>query len=248
MFEPASPDDRGLDCAIQKEEAAAPKAPHRPTESTYQAFQAAYDHFNRELFGGLLPCCLITLQRRGRRTLGYYWAERFGEIGGSDRTAELAMNPQHFLRRPMRETLSTFVHEMTHGWQQHHGKPGRRGYHNKEWAAKMKEVGLYPSSTGKSGGKEVGQQMSHYIIEGGAFAVAFDALASDGFRLAWGELTDRIGGDGDEGDEGEDDDDRSNRIKYTCPVCDDVNVWGRPNLNLICGSCKVALQSPPRNR
>ena len=134
-----SPDDRGLDCAIQKEEAAAPKAPHRPTESTYQAFQAAYDHFNRELFGGLLPCCLITLQRRGRRTLGYYWAERFGEIGGSDRTDELAMNPQHFLRRPMRETLSTFVHEMTHGWQQHHGKPGRGGYHNKEWAAKMKE-------------------------------------------------------------------------------------------------------------
>ena len=113
LLEPASPDDRGLDCAIH--EAAAPKAPHRPTESTYQAFQAAYDHFNRELFGGSLPCCLITLQRRGRRTLGYYWAERFGEIGGSDRTAELAINPQYFLHRPMRETLSTFVHEMTAG-------------------------------------------------------------------------------------------------------------------------------------
>lgn len=182
--------DPGLHCTIHKEEPTAPKPQHRPTEATYQAFQAAYDHFNRELFGGLLRCCLITLQRRGRRTLGYYWAERFGEIGGSDRTDEIAMNPQHFLHRPMRETLSTLVHEMVHLWQQHHGKPGRGAYHNTEWAAKMKEVGLHPSNTGQPGGKEVGQQMSHYIVEGDAFAVAFEALASDGFRLAWGE-TDR---------------------------------------------------------
>lgn len=182
--------DPGLHCTIHKEEPTAPKPQHRPTEATYQAFQAAYDHFNRELFGGLLRCCLITLQRRGRRTLGYYWAERFGEIGGSDRTDEIAMNPQHFLHRPMRETLSTLVHEMVHLWQQHHGKPGRGAYHNTEWAAKMKEVGLHPSNTGQPGGKEVGQQISHYIVEGDAFAVAFEALASDGFRLAWGE-TDR---------------------------------------------------------
>lgn len=30
--------------------------------------------------------------------------------------------------------------------------------------------------------------------------------------------------------------DRTNRWKYTCPKCD-ANVWGKPNLNLICGSC-----------
>ena len=217
-----------------------PKAPHRPTETTYQAFQAAYDHFNRELFGGSLPSCLITLQRRDKRTHGYFWADRFGEIGGRDRTDEIAMNPQHFLRQPMRETLGTLVHEMVHLWHQHEGKPGRRGYHNKEWAAKMKAVGLYPSSTGKPDGKEVGQHMSHYIVEGGPFAVAFDALASDGFRLAWGELAVHLleGENGDDEGGGEDKN-RSNRVKYTCPGCD-VNAWGKPDLRLICGKCEVA--------
>ena len=98
-------------------------------------------HFNRELFGGLLCDCMITLPRRNRRTLGYFWAQRFVEIGGTDRTDEIALNPQHFLHQPMRETLSTLVHEMVHLWQQHHGKSGRGRYHNREWAEKMKQVG-----------------------------------------------------------------------------------------------------------
>ena len=70
--------DRDVYCAIHKEEfSATSKVPHRPTECTYMAFQAAYDHFNRELFGGLLCDCLITLPRRNRRTLGYFWASNF---------------------------------------------------------------------------------------------------------------------------------------------------------------------------
>ena len=34
-----------------------------PTHRTYTSLDAAYDHFNRELFGGQLPACLITMQR-----------------------------------------------------------------------------------------------------------------------------------------------------------------------------------------
>lgn len=30
--------------------------------------------------------------------------------------------------------------------------------------------------------------------------------------------------------------DRTNRWKYSCPKCD-ANVWGKPNLKLVCGSC-----------
>jgi hypothetical protein len=37
----------------------------KPTQETYSALQTAYEHFNRELFGGALPECLITLQRKG---------------------------------------------------------------------------------------------------------------------------------------------------------------------------------------
>jgi hypothetical protein len=127
--------------------------------------------------------------------------------------------------------LSTLAHEMAHLWQQHFGKPSRSAYHNKEWAAKMKEIGLQPSDTGAPGGKETGQKMTHYIVAGGPFAVACRELLSDGYRLAWGEVIDAAKDDGD------DDKNKSNRVKYTCPGCG-VNAWGKPDLALICGDCE----------
>jgi hypothetical protein len=36
------------------------------------SLQGDFDHFNRELFDGCLPPCLIRLQRTGKSTLGYY--------------------------------------------------------------------------------------------------------------------------------------------------------------------------------
>jgi predicted SprT family Zn-dependent metalloprotease len=211
-----------------------------PTEATYQAFQTAYDHLNRELFRDQLPPCLITLSRRDRRTYGHFSPARFQEINGQCHTDEIAMNPQHFLERPMAEVLSTLAHEMTHLWQAHFGKPSRSSYHNKEWGKKMKEVGLYPSSTGQPDGKETGQQMSHYTIENGPFDLAASSLLSDGFRLAWGELMSRVKKKHPDLD-GEDDD-RTNRVKYTCPQCS-VNVWGKPNLSVFCGVCKVQFKA-----
>jgi predicted SprT family Zn-dependent metalloprotease len=212
----------------------------RPTEATYEAFQTAFDHFNRALFDGKLPPCLITLQRRDKRTMGYLWADRFGAIGGSEKTAELAMNPHHFHARDLRDTLSTLAHEMVHLRQLVAGKPSRTGYHNKEWAGMMKEVGLYPSSTGQPGGKEVGQKMTHYIVEGGPFTAAFDSLAADGFSIPWGELVPGAGEDG-EGEEGEGDENKSNRVKYMCGGCE-AKVWGKPDLEIFCGACQVPFE------
>ena len=59
-------------------------------------------------------------------------------------TDEIALNPAHFASRPTAGTLSTLAHEMAHLWQHHFGTPSRTGYHNKEWAAKMREIGLIP--------------------------------------------------------------------------------------------------------
>lgn len=33
-----------------------------------------------------------------------------------------------------------------------------------------------------------------------------------------------------------------NKTKYSCPCCK-VNVWGKPNLNLICGNCNEVFQA-----
>lgn len=180
---------------------------HRPTPEAYSELQQAFDHFNSQLFEGALPPCLITLQRE-KRTFGYFSDARFVRRSG-EKTDEIAMNPQFFAVRSVRETLSTLAHEMVHQWQFHSGMPGRRGYHNREWAAKMEEIGLMPSSTGQPGGKRVGERVTHYIAVGGRFDVSCAALMTPGFQLSW---VDRFpaarprpvpaagGGDGDEGE------------------------------------------------
>lgn len=46
--------------------------PTGPTARAYPALNAAYAHFNKTLFGGRLPGCLITLQRKaGARAFLY---------------------------------------------------------------------------------------------------------------------------------------------------------------------------------
>jgi SprT-like family len=152
------------------------------TVTEYQGFQTAYDFFNRELFAGSLPQVLVTLQRHAK-TRGYFSPERFS--GRIDKAAvhELALNPDGFAGRTDEMILSTLAHEMCHVWQQTHGKAPRKGYHDRQWAGKMREVGLQPSSTGEEGGKETGQSVSHYIILGGRYAKAYAKLAKSGFQL-----------------------------------------------------------------
>src|SRR5436305_2452125 len=152
------------------------------TITAYQAFQKAYDFFNRELFGGSLPQVLVTLQRHAR-TYGYFSPQRFN--GRIDKTAvhELALNPDGFASRTDAMILSTLVHEMCHVWQQTHGKAARRGYHDRQWAGKMRAIGLQPTATGEPGGKETGQTVSHYIIPNGCYAKAYAKLAATGFQV-----------------------------------------------------------------
>lgn len=230
-----------------------------PTEEFYNELDQAYHFFNEHLFQNRLPPCLITLQRE-KRTYGYFSKKRFVNTGGSH-IDELAMNPSFFGIRSIKETLSTLCHELTHVEQEYFGKPSRNGYHNKEWGGLMKRIGLYPSNTGQKGGKETGQQMSHYIINGGAFDLACQKLIDEEFTLSWYDrfpptpssssiIKFDLNEDQDDNElENQDDDlsihpsllvfpvvglNKSNRDKYRCPTC--LNkVWGKPNLKIKCG-------------
>lgn len=156
----------------------------RPSAALYHALLAAYDHFNSTLFSGELPDVIFTVQRQ-KDLLGYFAAERWTSPTG-ERCHEIAINPTHMGQSRVIEVLQTLVHEMVHCWQHCYGHAGRRSYHNKEWAYKMMEVGLQPSSTGAPGGDIVGQQMSDYPIENGRFLLACESLVRDkSFTLPW---------------------------------------------------------------
>jgi predicted SprT family Zn-dependent metalloprotease len=198
------------------------------TQVEYQAFQDAYDFFNTALFAGTLPQVLVTLQRRGR-SYGYMAPDRFTGRLGTGVVHELALNPNHFTDRTDREILSTLVHEQVHVWQYTHGTPPRRGYHDREWAAKMRNIGLHPSHTGLPGGRQTGQHMTHYIVPGGAYDMDYDQLVQTGFALHW------------ESPQHDHTAKRASKTKYTCPHCG-LNAWAKPGVVLVCGACAIALE------
>ena len=229
----------------------------KPTAETYAELQRAYDTFNTELFDGELPECLITLQRK-KKTYGYFHAERFANKQG-DKTHEIALNPTYFAVVPLVEIMQTLAHEMAHLWQHHHGEPGRGNYHNAEWAEKMESIGLTPSNTGQPGGKRTGDSMADYAIEGGRFLQVCNDLLTGDFKISWYDrfTTSREiaagqnsygltldlpeGGSSVAANEGielapMDSGNKSNRSKYTCECS--VNIWGKPGLNVICGTCR----------
>ena len=205
-----------------------------PTAATYTEFDRAYAYFNQKLFAGLLPACVITMQRH-KKAYGYFWGNTWTDAKGESVTDEIAMNPDAFRDRATAETLSTLVHEMCHLQQHHVGKPSRNGYHNKEWARMMEAVGLIPSDTAAEGGKRTGQKVSHYIEPGGPFDQACKALLKDGFTVPWMALT----GSGDEETRRKK---AASKTKYACPSCD-LQVWGKPEIKVICGACEALLEA-----
>ena len=99
----------------------------KPTLTTYAEWQTAYDFFNKELFDGRLPECIITLDNKSKRNGGYFAPSRYKNSEGEIKDG-LAMNPWHFHRRSFVDTLSTLVHEMCHVWQQHYGQRKRQAF------------------------------------------------------------------------------------------------------------------------
>lgn len=119
----------------------------------------------------------------------------------------------------------------------------------------MKAVGLMPSDTGKPGGKQTGERMADYAIEGGVFDQAFEKLVNSDFRITWYDyfpsrhvtaqalqaaLEGAVEGVDPENvtapTEGPASTSKPTRVKYTCAPCK-INLWGKPSLKLICGEC-----------
>lgn len=205
-----------------------------PTNAQFNAYRAMWDYFNAVLFGGALGHVILNFSRSAR-SLGFFAPERWKDAGNKT-THEISLNPAYLTRETQKDSASTLVHEMAHLWRHEQGTPPRGGYHDRQWADKMEELGLMPSSTAAPGGARVGYKMSHYIVVGGAFERAFDAMPAS-CQLPWmcGIDEDAIGGKGKEKEAK-----RKIKLKYSCPGCE-LNVWGRAGLHLRCDDCDVEL-------
>jgi predicted SprT family Zn-dependent metalloprotease len=204
----------------------------KPTAQVGNNLQDAYDFFNKELFGGKLPPCIILLHRK-KGANGYFWAERFGDVKETLKLDEIALNPTTMRGRSETDVLSTLVHEMCHLEEQHFGKPPKGGYHGKAWGKMMKAVGLLPQAVGKAPGVETGTKVSHTIEKGGKFEVACKKLLKTGLTLPFSERrftekeTQRAKA--------------KQKVAYQCDGCD-AKVWGKPGMNVVCGDCDETME------
>lgn len=197
------------------------------SKKLYADLHHAFSFFNSRLFGGRLPDCAITLERR-RGAKGVHYTSNWADQKSGELHDEISLNPETFWRGG-EDVLSTLVHEMCHLEQRAFGSPSRGGYHNREWARMMHAVGLQPYNI-KEPEKETGPSCSHTVKEDGAFAKAWADLEAAGWSL------DVMGLKGlkKASTAGK------NKVKYTCPECG-TNAWGKPELRVICGDCDEEL-------
>lgn len=219
-----------------------------PTIDQFNAFQKAYTYFNKKLFKAQLPEVILNLSRKSK-AMGFAapcrWRNRTDPKGAEGTIHELSINPEILMMSPV-DVYSTLVHEQCHIWEFHNGTASRGGYHNKIWANKMVSIGLIPSDTGQPGGRMTGQHMSDYPKEGGLFMQVLEAMP-EAFKLPFVSIE----GDhitvveivpGQSNTEGRGSAQlqrpvsKKNKTKYSCPECK-TNVWGKPELNLVCGDC-----------
>ncbi len=191
-----------------------------PTAAIHGMLDDAFNFFNRKLFDDELPVCLITIQR-SRTAHGYFWSDMVAARDSDATIDEIMMNGITMSREPA-VVISTLVHEMTHVWQHHYGKPAKGGYHNKEWAKKMHEVGLIPTTTGAIGGPETGKNVTHVIDPEGHFSVFVEEFLKSA-TLDWHLLAAPVA---------EKKKDLS-KVKHTCPHCD-LKVWGKLGIKVMC--------------
>ncbi|CVK21652.1 SprT-like domain-containing protein [Sporomusa sphaeroides] len=210
-----------------------------PTHEQYTKYQELYNYFNQQLFNSKLPCIILNFSRKAN-VAGFFAPNRWISLQGKNKTHEISINPTYIASVEFIEVCQTLVHEQAHLWQMVFGKPSRSGYHNKEWANKMENIGLMPSSTGQEGGKKVGQKMSDYVIKGGKFEKAFVDLPKD-LTLPWiSNEFDSVVSNDEDGSDPKPPKIKS-KIKYSCPGCT-LNVWGKPNIKVYCKSCESYLE------
>lgn len=233
--------------------------PVKPTREIYLQLERATDYFNRRLFDGRLPACVISLQRE-KNTMGYFLPLRWAHTSGKN-VHEISLNPVRFAECTLIEFFQKIVHEQCHLWQHEFGSSSRPGYHNTEWANQMELIGLIPSDSGKPGGKRTGQRMDDYPIDGGRFKSACTDLVESGFVFSWidrgfqpsiakarrASKKMQLAGSALGAPVtnyfrtltsiiAPESTDAKHKVKYSCPECG-VNVWGKPTLSIRCEGC-----------
>ena len=154
--------------------------------------------------------------------------------GGVPRVGVIHLDPAWVDRASDRDISLRIVHGLVHIWQIRLGRPGRRGYHNQEWSARMRKLGAVPTATGDPGGAQTGDRMAQRLRPGWPVDLLLARLpplprSTTAISAAQGARVAAAG--------------RRAKTRYSCR-CRNV-VWGRPDLAISCGRCGLSFVPQP---
>lgn len=180
------------------------------------------------------PCMLIFSRSHKRTSFsGYFRNKSWVENKEEDPNfiPEIALNPDS-MHLGFNEFIQTLVHEKVHQWQEMYGTPGKKGYHNTEFAKKMISLGLRPICQDKKAKEDqvTGFKISDSIIPSGMLENFIKDIPSR-LKLPFSgiyhktkrELSSSVG-----------------YLKYKCIICSTC-VRGKPNINILCGDCSAPM-------
>lgn len=217
------------------------------TKKQFTALNELYNYYNRRLFNGQLPECMVSIVR-ARRYHGAFAPNRWKERNGDNQLVHEIVLNANTMTRPDKAWHSTLVHEMVHLYIEVFRNGTSRGYHCKRWVTMMKHVGLQASHNGRPGGRETGRSVTHYIIEDGPFEKAFDNISEKDiakYRLPYQSLAGISSTPVAIASAAPIPESKSGvKVGYEC-ACG-CKVWGKENLHLLCIDCNSVFSIIPK--
>jgi hypothetical protein len=182
----------------------------------WEGYQAAFAFFNRELFQGSLPPCILTFNAKGNST-GYFKPNTWKT--SRENYHEICLNPS-LLNRSDDLVFQTLVRCMVFLWQAHTSViPLQLGYCSEEFTEKMNELGL-PCE------KPYGMNVKWSVQENGKYASIRPKAMLSFFPLQSLEILPP----------------KSKRVKFTCEKCG-AKAMAMAGVRLVCMTeeCNTAM-------
>jgi predicted SprT family Zn-dependent metalloprotease len=207
-----------------------------PAPVETKALQKLYDALNKGLFDESLPRPMLLFSRNANIIGGYFSPDKWTDDNGN-LIHEIALNANVLSGGDLPKIVMILAHEMIHLEQHHTNQAPRPGYHDRNFAARCRSIGIIPKGPD---GKETGQALGGEIELGGRLETLLAELP-DEILFPWlpkelpnpdSQLGPPTPGQAPPPPPVQR---PGTRSKYSCPVCG-INVWGKHGLSILCAT------------
>ena len=195
------------------------------TDSHHRKLDELFRYY-KMLFDVELPDCMITLGTDHEESNFFKpkaWIDKSNKLS---LISNIILNPVIIGHKSIDWHIA-IVLGMVHLKQYLYGNPGRRGYHNLEYAKMAEKAGIIMSDTGMPGGMKTGEKLLQYVPADSPLEKAYKNHPDKYIRYVSFYLGEAKSSS------------NKSQKKYTCPC--GINMWGKRRLRVTCDECNGKL-------